>query len=271
MINSQRKLSKNEAKADGSTRNGENWISEDWSTSLGSPAPRDSYTWNQLALGCLVTWNNRFLFFFWLKSLYWGSLSQALKQKTPYLLHYGRMGCELGTSPFYEIKSPEPVPGYLLVWEYLSLFQIPCFHVCSFFLLKYVCGDTWPTLRDLSSLRRGLSPVTATQEGFTQDNWPASEAERDLLTLGHPYLALELILLFPFCVSEALSLPAPGWVLLFWWFLYQDAVDRVFGLLFLVIHNRCHLLVTLWNTFLPWNWKWKGSWLSLFPNFVRIS
>ena len=34
-----------------------------------------------------------------------------------------------------------------------------------FFLLKYVCGDTWPTLqRYLSSLGRGLSPVTAIQE-----------------------------------------------------------------------------------------------------------
>ena len=56
--------------------------------------------------------------------------------------------------------------------------------------------------------------------------------------------------------------------MLSWWFLYQDAGDRVFRLLFLVIHNRCHLLVTLWNMFLPWDWKWKGSWLSLFPNLV---
>lgn len=179
------------------------------------------------------------------------------------------MGCELGMAPFYEIKSPEPVPGYRLVFPYFRFrvsMRAPfsCLSMCVvtpgqlYYGICPLWGGDWVLL-------------LAIQEGFMQDNWPASEAERDLLTLGHPCLALELILLFPFCVSKALSLPAPGWVVLSWWFLYQDAVDRVFGLLFLVIHDRCHLLVTLWNMFLPWNWKWKGSWLSLFPNFVWIS
>ena len=171
MINSQRNLSKDEAKAEGSMRNGEKWISEDWIS-----APIDSYTWSQLVLGCLVTWNSRFLFFFFFgfKPLCWGSLSQAPKQvvfQPPTYFTMWEWAVSLG-----HLLSRRWSPQSLCRAITLCGNIFPCFrfHVSTgapFFLLKHVRGDTSPMYYGICPLcGRGLSPVTATQEGFMQDN-----------------------------------------------------------------------------------------------------
>ena len=147
----------------------------------------------------------------------------------------------------------QPLLAYRLGWEHLSLFR---FNVCSFVLLKCGCHVALGQPYYYICLLQGEGWIRL--EGCMQAHCPAYAAGRDLLATGDWGPPLELIFPCPVrrccsiqCLSE-LCFPGDSDTQMHW--------TEVFGLLLPVIGNRCHLLDTLWNSFLSWNLTLKGSW-----------
>lgn len=160
------------------------------------------------------------------------------------------------------------------MWDYLSLFRFQ--HV--FFCSAQVCA--WWHLASPTTISLLFGEGTESFHCSTR-GMPAGQSPRNCCWEGPARLGggggwcppLELILLFP--LVWVMHCPIQSLTELCFSVDFNTKMQgtEVFGLVLLVTHNKCHLLVTLWTSFLPWNWKNERilTILPPLPNFLWIS
>ena len=124
----------------------------------------------------------------------------------------------------------------------------PCFrlNVYCMFCLRICVKWHLDNPTTMSSLGvRGMVLCFVAQEGYVQASGPASAAKRDLPAMGDWCQLLKVILLcaivtwVKYCFIPCLSASCFSWQLQ-----HREQWAEVFGLLLLILGNRCHLLDT---------------------------